>query len=214
MNVKNLTLHFENASAMCLYEWEMSGQISDGKYENNRPYDHWNWVCNIANMLVDGKKGIEGNNWNRGRSEFGKYKKTYNLNEWFSKYIKNWRKNGDSYTMWATRIIAFGKFGKIYPKLTYEQMLKINGVDILLGSLQIQIEQGEKNPEVLFNKITDFNTCKWREDYYNRSKDYFTKEFVKKFVELDYDIKECKVDVKSMENTINSVYGYTPEKLY
>ena len=214
MNERNLTLHFENASAMCLYEWEMSGQVSDGKYENSRPYDHWKWVCGIANMLVDGKKGIEGNNWNRGWSEFGKYKKRYNLNEWFSKYIKNWRKNGDGSTMWATRIIAYGKFGKIYPELTYEQMSNINGVEILLESLQMQIEQGEKNPEVLFNKVTDFNICKWREDYYNRSKEYFTKEFVQKFVELDYDIKECKADVKSMEDTINSVYGYTPEKLY
>jgi hypothetical protein len=116
--------------------------------------------------------------------------------------------------MWATRIIAYGKFGKIYPELTYEQMSKINGVEILLESLQMQIEQGEKNPEVLFNKVTDFNTCKWREDYYNRSKEYFTKEFVQKFVELNYDIKECKADVKSMEDTINSVYLYTPEKLY
>ena len=214
MTEKHLTLHFENASAMCLYNWEMSGQLSDGKYENSRPFDHWKWICEIVNMIVDGKKGIEGHSWNRGMYQFGKYRKKYNLNEWFSKYIKGWRKDGIDRYMWATRIIAYGKFGKIYPELTYEQMSNIHGVEILLESLQMQIEQGEKNPEVLFNKVTDFSTCQWREEYYNRCKDYFTKEFVKKFVELNYDIKECKVDVKSMEDSINSIYGYVPEKLY
>ena len=132
MNERNLTLHFENASAMCLYEWEMSGQVSDGKYENSRPYDHWKWVGDIANMFVDGKKGIEGNNWNRGWSEFGKYKKRYNLNEWFSKYIKNWRKNGDGSTMWATRIIAYGKFGKIYPERDTQECNQSNRCKALL----------------------------------------------------------------------------------
>ena len=211
---KNLTLHFENASAMCLYEWEMSGQISDGKYENSRPYDHWKWVGEVVNMLVDNNFGIEGYSYNRGMYQFGNYRKTYNLNEWFSKYIKGWRKDGIDKYMWATRIIAYGKFGKIYPELTYEQMSKINGVEILLESLQMQIEHGEKNPEVLFNKVTDFTECNWREKYYENCKEYFTKEFVEKFVNMNYDIKECKIDVKSMEKTINSVYGYVPEKLY
>ena len=214
MTEKHLTLHFENTSAMCLYNWEMEGQLSDGKYENSRPFDHWKWVCEVENMIVDGKKGIEGHSWNRGMYQFGKYRKKYNLNEWFSKYIKGWRKDGIDEYMWATRIIAYGKFGKIYPELTYEQMQNIHGVEILLESLQLAIENGEKNSEVLFNKVTDFSTCQWIEEYYNRSKDYFTKEFVKKFVELNYDIKECKVDVKSMEDTINSIYGYVPEKLY
>lgn len=211
---RNLTLHFENASAMCLYNWEMSGQISDGKYENSRPYDHWEWISEVDHTIIDGKKGIEGKSWYRGWSEFGKFKKKYNLNEWFSKYIKNWRNKGDDTGIWATRIIAYGKFGKIYPELTYEQMSKLSGIEILLESLQMQIERGEKNAEVLFNNVTNFTTCTWREKYYNASKEYFTKEFVQKFVEFNYDIKECKEDVISMQDTINSVYGYVPEKLY
>ena len=214
MKEKNLTIHFENASAMCLYNWEMSGQLSDGKYENSRPYDHWEWVCDIANMLVDGNKGIEGKNCNRGWSEFSKFKRKYNLNEWFSKYIKEWRNDGNDRNIWATRIIAYGKFGKIYPELTYEQLMKFNEIRILLEELQIFIEEGEKNPEVLFNKVTDFSKYTWREKYYESCKNYFTLDFVKKFVELDYDIKECRKDVKSMQDSINSVYVYVPEKLY
>lgn len=203
---KNLTIHFENASAMVIYEWEMSGQISDGKYENSRPHDHWKWVCEISNMIVDGTTGIEGYSLYRQNRFDGTFAKRYNINEWFSKYIKSWRKDGKTDCMWATRIIAFGKFGKIYPDITYDQMMKLNGIDILLDNLQMNIEKGENNPDVLFDNITNFETCSWVEKYYEASKEYFTLDFVKKFVELNYDIKECKVDVKSMEKSINSVF--------
>lgn len=209
--MKNIVLHFENVSAMCLYEMEMSGQISDGKYENSRPYDHWEWVREISNMVVDGTYGIEGNNWHRGFAEDGQFHKKYNLNEWFSKYIKNWRKNGDTDTMWATRIIAYGKFGKIYPNLTFDQLKKFNYIEVILEDLQLKIENGETNPEVLFNKITDFSECAWREKYYESAKEFITLDFVKKFLELKYDIKECREDVKSMQNTINSVWNYKDE---
>ena len=206
--MKNLVLHFENASARCLYAMEMSGQISDGKYENSRPYYHWKWVSEISNMVVDGTYGIEGYNCNRGFAIFGQFRKKYNLNEWFSKYIKNWRKNGDDDTMWATRIIAYGKFGKIYPNLTFDQLKKLNYVEVILEDLQFKVERGETNPEVLFNKITDFSECAWREKYYESAKEFITLDFVKKFLELKYDIKECREDVKSMQNTINSVWNY------
>lgn len=209
--VKDITIHFENASAMCLYCLEMEGQISDGKYENSRPYDHWEWVREISNMVVDGTYGIEGNNWHRGFAKYGQFHKKYNLNEWFSKYIKNWRKNGDTGTMWATRIIAYGKFGKIYPNLTFDQLNKFNYIEVILEDLQLKIENGETNPEVLFNKITDFSKCAWREKYYESAKEFITLDFVKKFLELKYDIKECREDVKSMQNTINSVWNYKDE---
>ena len=203
---KNLTIHFKNASAMCLYEWEMSGQISDGKYENSRPYDHWKWVSEISNMIVDGKNGIEGYSVFRPTAWSGFFTKRYNLNEWFSKYIRGWRKNNKHDYMWATRIIAFGKFGKIYTELTYEKLMELGEIRILLEDLQMKIEEGEKDPEVLFNKVTDFSTHEWRKKYYENCKDYFTLDFVKKFMELNYDIKECKADVISMQESINTVF--------
>lgn len=206
MTQKNLTIHFENASALCIYQMEMEGQISDGKYENSRPFDHWKWVCEVQNMVVDGKSGIEGTSWYRMPRFDGTFMKSYNLNEWFSKYIKNWRKNGDDDTIWATRIIAFGKFGKIYPEMTSDILHSLNEVRILLEDLQIKFEMGEKDPEKLFNKVTDFSTCTWRQKYYEASKEYFTLDFVKKFVELNYDIKECREDVNKMQKAINNKF--------
>jgi len=209
---KNTTIHFENASAMCLYFMEMEGQLSDGKYENSRPYDHWKWLCNVKNAVVDGSKGLEEASYTRGYNNYGVYQKKYNLNEWFSKYIKGWRKDGKTEYMWATRIIAFGKFGKIYPELTYEQLMKFNEIRCLLEDLQVWFEEGEKSPEVLFKKMTDFSKYTWREQYYNSCKDYLTLDFVKKFVEMNYDIKECKVDCKSMYDSINTVWNYKYER--
>ena len=206
MNMKNLVLHFENASAMCLYAMEMSGQISDGKYENSRPYHHWEWVSKISNMVVDGTYGIEGYNCNRGFAIFGQFRKKYNLNEWFGKYIRSWRKDGNSEYIWATRIIAYGKFGKIYPNITYAELKKFNYICIMLESLQMAIERGNTDHEKLFNELTDFSKYEWRRKYYESCKDYFTLDFIKKFVEMDYDIKECKKDVKLMENAINKKY--------
>ena len=203
--MENLTIHFENASAMCLFTWEMCGQISDGKYEDSRPLDHWKWVSHINNMIVDGNKGIEGYSMYRPYCK-NTFLKKYNLNEWFSKYIKCWRKDHERDYMWATRIIAFGKFGKIYPELTYEQIMNLGEIRIFLENLQMMIEDGENNPEVLFNRSTDFTNYEWRKKYYESCKEYFTLDFVKKFVELNYDIKECKVDVKSMQDSINEKF--------
>ena len=87
--------------------------------------------------------------------------------------------------------------------MTEEILHSLNEVRILLEDLQIKIEMGEHDPEVLFKKVTDFSTCTWRQKYYDACKEYFTPEFVKKFVELNYDLKEVKEDVKSMEMSIN-----------
>ena len=198
--MKNLTIHFKNASALCLYYMEMEGQISDGKYENSRPYDHWKWIGDVDKMVVDGTVGIEAVG---GNSRFWlASSKKYNLREWPG-YINKWRKKNDSDYRWATRIIAYGKFGRIYPEMTEEILHSLNEVRILLEDLQIKIEMGEHDPEVLFKKVTDFSTCAWRQKYYDACKEYFTPEFVKKFVELNYDLKEVKEDVKSMEMSIN-----------
>ena len=200
--MKNLTIHFKNTSAMCLYSLEMEGQISDDKYENSRPFNHWHWIGDVETAIVDGKMGIDsvGNNsrfgWEAGS-------KKYNLREWRS-YINNWRKKNDHDYLWATRIIAYGKFGRIYSDLTWEKLQSLGVVRIFLENLQGLIEEGETNPEELFNAITDFNNYSWREKYYEQCNEFITLDFIKKFLELKYDLKELKEDINSMEMSINT----------
>jgi len=38
-------INFRNERQVTLYECELKGQISDGYWENARPYDHWKIMC-------------------------------------------------------------------------------------------------------------------------------------------------------------------------
>jgi hypothetical protein len=48
---------WENQQQKILWDEEMSGQVSDGQWENSYPYDHWERPCKAASMVV----GSEGN---------------------------------------------------------------------------------------------------------------------------------------------------------
>ena len=207
--VKDITIHFENASAMCLYCLEMEGQISDGKYENSRPYDHWRWVTRVTDMIVDGNKGLEGYGvYSRGMQRGETFVKKYNLNEWFTQYIKRWRKKNDAENIWATRIIAYGKLGKIFPDMTYKQLINIGQIHILLDYLQGLIETRETNVDIIYDMLIKYISESFK-DYLNEEclTLVLNKDFIEKFVNLKYDIKECKADCKSMYDSINTVYN-------
>jgi hypothetical protein len=87
--------------------------------------------------------------------------------------------------------------------LTWEKLQSLGEVRIFLEFLQAEIEKGETNAEKLFNTITDFRTYSWREKYYEQCNEFITLDFIKKFLELKYDLKEVKEDVNSMEMSIN-----------
>lgn len=46
------TLRLRNVEQKVLWDFELSGQISDGRWENSRPYDHWEVWCR-AEVVVD-----------------------------------------------------------------------------------------------------------------------------------------------------------------
>lgn len=48
-------INFRNVVQAALYKCEITGQISDGMWENTRPYDHWKIWCN-ANVNVNPKQ--------------------------------------------------------------------------------------------------------------------------------------------------------------
>ena len=46
------TINFRNVIQAALFSCELSGQISDGQWENTKPYDHWKVWCD-ANVNVN-----------------------------------------------------------------------------------------------------------------------------------------------------------------
>lgn len=93
----NIILNFSNLRSALLYKYELEGQISDGKYENARPYDHWKWISDTE-IRIDANAPEGTSRWIR---------KTYNLNEWF-KYMH------DGKNSWARRIMSFARFGLMF----------------------------------------------------------------------------------------------------
>ena len=134
--------------------------------------------------------------------------KKYNLNECFTQYIKRWRKKNDAENIWATRIIAYGKLGKIFPDMTYKQLINIGQIHILLDYLQGLIETRETNVDIIYDMLVKYISESFK-DYLNEEclALVLNKDFIEKFVNLKYDIKECKADCKSMYDSINTVYN-------
>jgi hypothetical protein len=51
---KTGTMKLPTASAVALFEKELKGQMSDGMWENSRPFDHWKFWSNMDVEHVPG----------------------------------------------------------------------------------------------------------------------------------------------------------------
>ena len=95
-----MNVNWRNLNQAVLYDSELSGQISDGFWENTRPYDHWKKPCNLKSVVDPDNVGISTwlikNNYNFAN------KKLLNVVGYrmliyvrFSKWLKNNTKKSD-----------------------------------------------------------------------------------------------------------------------
>jgi len=63
----NKIINFRNEHQVTLYECELKGQISDGYWENSRPYGHWKIMCNAEARVGE---PLGPNFWPRRRYNF------------------------------------------------------------------------------------------------------------------------------------------------
>ena len=112
---KTSKMYFENVSSFLIYKLEVKGQISDGYWENARPYNHWRWL-NDTDEVIGDKDG------QYGYTDRTKHQRKYSL-DWIRKNVKNELKrtrpavhrikhNEDDYH-WIIRVFNFAKFGSI-----------------------------------------------------------------------------------------------------
>ena len=204
-------LQFSNLRSALLYAFELEGQISDGKYENSRPYDHWRWVCDTKIQVVpDGPEGTT------------RYiRKTYNLREWF-KYMH------DGQNEWARRIMSYARFGLMFesrpdlwdkvidrcryiaegcPDVTYDGGL------LTLAALQEGFDRWITRRKETISYYTEKNDPRYNGsiqcikdeiDDLEELKETVTQKMVDAYNDLDYTEKSLKADHESMKRTVNT----------
>ena len=187
-------MHFKNGAALFMFDAEMRGQISDGKYENSGPRRHYKWLQNVV-YCIDG---------NEYHTNYG-HEKRYNLNEWV-RNVKSMLETGepkDSNYDFAIRMYDYGKAAHILGDRTIYDLYrdkKLYGLRSVIEQLGNSVRQNESYEDFV-------KTCKetpWIAYYFQGVSTYINEDFYNKFIEYDYSFKEFKEDEKSMEATVNT----------
>lgn len=196
-------MHFKNASAAFMFEFEMSGQLSDGKYENSRPYDHWKWVTKVVYIIDDNEYCTGRGIWRNKR---------YNLREWTAaiKNIMNGKPASNGYDF-AIRLYDYAKIGAVVNNDEYSKIVTKhdNRLSYLYGVRYVAELFGDtlrKNPEATFEDVKEFQSkFSYMGKYVDEVKFLYNEDFFERYKSLDYSLKEFLADEKSMEKTVNTI---------
>lgn len=183
----DVELHFKGLIPAYLYDSEFAGQISDGKYENARPYDHWKWIIN-AKIIVDGNEYYT--------SSRNKISKRYSFSD-FAKYIEN-ALNGDKNYLWTLRILNYGRLAKVLENMGETEIVEneyFDNIAEIFGSALY------KDPNIEFDDVKS-TIPEYRKKV--TSSKYYNKKYFEAFKKTEYTLKEVKSDIKSMCKTINT----------
>lgn len=201
-----LFLHFKNISALLMYFFEMEGQISDGKYENSSPRDHWEWT---KRMFFT----VDGNEFYTGSSRYRKPNKKYNLNEWV-RTIKKILSGSDYETTWAftIRLYDFGRIGKCITMHELKNTIRMNDKglaskiwvnDYLSNIAECFGSALRKNPECTYEDMKQ-GMRSYEQKAFAELPQFDTEEFFERFKNTEYTFNEFKADYDSMCRTINT----------
>lgn len=191
-------LWFNNLSAAFLFEWEESGQISDGKYEGSKPWNHWIW-------LNYGKEGIHVNKkfkpysfrlYNiepsivngRYRSNDPGQPKRYNLNDFINKDIC------------VEEMLCYGRLGKALPntQASFDKyQTDFRSICEHLGE--------EKKFEFVDEFMEDIvQRYSYQKSYVDKYMDIFSQQDYEAYYNTKYTIKDLRNDLHSMDATVNN----------
>ena len=177
-------MNFVNMASLSMFLMEFSGQISDGMWENSRPYDHWEWVCHTEYGL-DSTPGYYGMH----------HRKRYNIKAW----LNIWKTPGYEF---ATRVIDYAKFGSIINPYEVDKFIKVaENLRLIIDYLpenKISIEELKKSFKDTFI-----------EKYFTEDVMYFiTEENLEKFYSSEYSLKDFRKDIFSVYDSVNTYLGY------
>lgn len=199
MNKIENVLIFSNFRIASLYLMELEGQISDGKYENTRPHDHWEWLWHNEVRMVNGdqKPGYYTTHYYENRL------KTYNLDEWPC-WIANKKGKYNDYE-WAKRVLAYGKFGKILDSMNFTDIRTLDkesgNIELMLETIQSFLDSNENGTYKEFIEFAAKN-FEWRMEYIAKVT-LIDENMFEVFKNTEYDIKELRKDIKQLKVEVN-----------
>ena len=201
-----ICLHFSNISALLMYTLEMQGQISDGKYENSSPADHWKWM-NRTFFTID------GNEYYTGSSTYRRPNKKYNLNEWV-RTIKKILNGSDYDSNWgfSNRLYDYGRIGKCITKNELKDIIIVNNssyvsklsVNDYIGTIaEVFGNALRKNPECTYEEMKK-SIKSYEQEAFTKLQQFDTEEFFERFKNTEYTFNDFKADYDSMIKTVNT----------
>lgn len=188
-------MHFENWEAAALFENGIKGQLSDGKWENARPSNHWEFWCLNTEIVVDGFAYTSGNPRMRN----------YNL------LAKDLLEISDVVDEWKN-VIRFVKSKYFSPEL-------LTHIDAIMGGWKYRYEPEEINMEKIVKSIEwelnsryervyrEFKDCNITEEFQNELKVVLAEGLKAKRVNL---INRSNAEKEEMVKILNK-HGITLE---
>ena len=172
------TLFLENVAQAAIFAFEISGQLSDGHWENARPYNHWDWICNL-------RFNINENN------ELG-YKGPQHKNYMVYKFL-NMLVSGKEGYEWGIRVYQAAKLATVYPDM--ENNLENSYIGYIAEGLP-------ETKEMEFEEFVAKTVKKspWRSEYFEKAK--FTREIYDAYYASDYSIRDFKNDARALDIAI------------
>lgn len=181
-------IYFNSPAALLIYKMELEGQVSDGYWENARPYDHWKWVTKTEPKLDDKKLGYTGP-W---------HQKRYST-EWVRRYVKRAVKGDKFDYSWTIRIFNYAKFGSILNKTQLNKVLSDYAYRSMIEKLpQVPVTNAELD--------ADFADKQYVKEYWDKTKTFFTDDLLKKYYDSDYGFSQFEEDLKEAETAMNTQF--------
>lgn len=169
-------IYLPTYSAIAVWEWEITGQLSDGAWENARPHDHWEYWSHLYPKL--------------GRPENASLeyprKTSYRLND------------PELLSIVGDRMANFGRFGKAI-------QMNVKEADYLGSSVDSIIEDlpREKPEDWKDYKKQEINKYPHRDkDYYWKG---LTEEVIEEYYNTTYLMKDLRKDLKLMKEAMKNV---------
>ena len=178
----NSTLFVENLSQALIFDMEISGQISDGKWENSRPHDHWTWVCHTNIEISPDKLGYDR----------VYHRRKYGVSGLYNEFMKDVR---EGEFPWPNRMIFYGRFGKIMDPKYFDESSEMRHFIETIG-----FNENINTLEDLKNGMKDWELRYWKDNY----DEVFSTENIQKFRNENYGVKELKKDLKALNTAINT----------